>query len=302
MKKRLNEHPVKTYARRMLREGEIENAEASLAAKDQVDRLQDMVEELGKMTNEELPKLVDKIRGSIGSEQATVYQQSASGILSELLNIVTEKKAALEQAVLVLTGDAQAELGPKTELELPDEELDTELKPEDNAKVSSPLGREPRLPAAESRKFNKSLSEAKIVALKKALDETDTKKFPNRARRLAEELRRVATVAIKEEAKNLKMKNVASTSKEMLKVVKESAKQNCSKCKGTGLNKAKYENGKKIWCAACKGKGTTTKVKESVSKTEAKAKTNKKKVSSAKEKQKITKPQNIIEIPKPKKK
>ena len=66
MKKRLNEHPVKTYARKMLREGEVENAESILACKDQVDRLQDMVEELGKMTNEELPKLVDKIRGSLG--------------------------------------------------------------------------------------------------------------------------------------------------------------------------------------------------------------------------------------------
>ena len=58
MKKKLTENPIKRYARQMLREGEIENAEAALAAKDQVDRLQDMVEELGKMSNEELLNLV----------------------------------------------------------------------------------------------------------------------------------------------------------------------------------------------------------------------------------------------------
>ena len=216
MKKKLTENPIKRYARQMLREGEIENAEAALAAKDQVDRLQDMVEELGKMTNEELPKLVDKIRASFGSDQASTYQQTASGVLSELLGVVTEKKSALEQAVLVLTGDAQAVPGNKTEMGLPDEEPeldgedvlgDTEgdFSPEASTKsASSPLGRAPRLPAEESRKFNKALSEAKIVALKTALDETDKKKFPIRAKRLAEELRRVAIRAIKEEAKTKK--------------------------------------------------------------------------------------------------
>jgi hypothetical protein len=239
MKKKLTENPIKKYARQMLREGEIENAEAALAAKDQVDRLQDMVEELGKMNNEELPKLVDKIRGSIGSEQATAYQQAASGVLSALLATVSENKTILEQAVLVLTGDAQAVPGAKTELGLPDEgedvlgneETDFEPEAEGDEKVPTPLGRAPRLPAAESRKFNKALSEAKIVALKKALDETDKKKFPVRARRLAEELRRVATIAIKEEAKAIKVKNdakaenVEKSSKGMMKPVAEAKKE-----------------------------------------------------------------------------
>jgi hypothetical protein len=269
MKKLLKEHPVKRYARQMLREGEIENAEAALAAKDQVDRLQDMVEELGKMSNEELPKLVDKIRGSLGSEQATAYQQAASGILSELLSTVSEKKSALEQAVLVLTGDAQAEQGPKTDLELPDEtgedvvgDEGTDFEPSMDVekKGPSPLGREPRLPAAESRKFNKALSEAKIVALKKALDETDTKKFPVRARRLAEELNRVATIAIKEEAKAKKatkeeepvinMKaikatdNAKPTSKGMMKSVAEAKKSAHEKISDMEFSKEKYKASK----------------------------------------------------------
>ena len=240
MKKILKENPIKVYARKMLREGSIDEAESSLAAKDISDRVQDMVEEVSKMLNDELPKLVDKIRGTFGQEQASAYQQAASGVLSELLSTVSEKKAALEQAVLVLTGDAQAQLGPKTELGLPDEDGEdvtgdeaTDFAPEGEEKIPSPLGRAPRLPAEESRKFNKALSEAKIVALKKALDETNTKKFPIRARRLAEELRRVATIAIKEAAKESKAKkfgvpkdeiNVEKTSKTMLKRVAEAKK------------------------------------------------------------------------------
>jgi hypothetical protein len=235
MKKIINEHPVKTYARKMLREGEMENAEVVLACKDQVDRLADVVEEVGKMVNDELPKLIEKIRATLGPEQADVYQQTANSVLSELLEIVKEKKATLEQAVLVLTGDAQAEPN-KTELNLPDEggeditgDEETDFAPEAGTeKVPAPLGRSPRLPAEESRKFNKKLSEAKIVALKEALDETDTKKFPNRARRLAEELRRVATIAIKEESK---LFNAKKSSKDMMKPVSEAKNKKKSEVK-----------------------------------------------------------------------
>jgi hypothetical protein len=229
MKKRLIENPIKRYARQMLREGNIEEAEASLAAKDISDRIQDMVENVGKMVNDELPKLVDKIRATYGQEQAVTYQQSANGLLSELLSTLTEKKSALEQAVLVLTGDAQAEQGgPKTDLDLADdtsgEQMGDEETPDlddfspDSGKKAppAPLGRAPRLPAAESRAFNKKLSEAKIIALKQALDETDERKFPVRARRLAEELKKVAIQAIKEAAREV---NVKKTSKEMMKPV-----------------------------------------------------------------------------------
>jgi len=239
MKTRLNEHPVKTYARKMLREGNIEEAEASLACKDQVDSLADMVEELSKMDNDQLPKLIEKIRGTYGQEQAEAYQQTASAVFSELLNVVKEKKSALEQAVLVLTGDAQSVPGNKTQMDFPEDgeeapipddgdDLDGEFEPSAGSKAPpSPLGRAPRLPAAESRKFNKSLAEAKIVALHNALKETNEKKFPLRAKRLAEELRRVATQAIKEAAKDVKIKNDAKaindkkTSKGMLKKVEE---------------------------------------------------------------------------------
>ena len=221
MKKILKENRIKRYARHLLREGEVESAESILACKDQVDRLQDSIEEIGKMVNDELPKLIDKIRATFGLDQADKYQQTANTILSDLLTVLKEKKTALEQAVLVLTGDAREEGGPQTDLGLPEEpetgedvsgnELD-DFAPKPGKTAASPLGREPRLPAEESRKlFNKKLSDAKIVALQSALNETNVKKFPIKARRLAEELRRVVTIAIKEEAKNVKKSSKKAT-------------------------------------------------------------------------------------------
>lgn len=264
MKKKLIENPIKKYARQMLREGEIDNAESALAAKDQVDRLQDMVEELSKMGNDELPKLVDKIRGSFGGDKATAYQESAGSLLTDLLGVVKEKKAALEQAVLVLTGDAQADPLAKTDMNLPDEDEEAEIPADGEEDLDgdvdgaamNPLGREMRLPAEESRMFNKKLNDAKIVALKKALDETNVKKTPLKARRLAEELNRLAIIGIKEEAKSKKKEkdadNVKKSSKKMMKPVSEDKKKKEDVCNTKGCNNKATSNGHGgNYCSKC---------------------------------------------------
>ncbi len=214
-RKKITESPIKTRVRKMILEGEMENAESALAAKDLVDRLQDTIGELGKMSNDELPHLIDSIRGSFGPEPATAYQNVANSVLSELLDFVKTKKTELENATLTLTGDASAEQTPGTDLDIPDDEsmgeegdsdelkLDQDELDEPSEGPKNPLGRETRMPTEESRNFNKKLTEAKIIALKEALDNTNSKKTPLRAKRLAEELRKIVTSAIKEEAKKL---------------------------------------------------------------------------------------------------
>ena len=157
MKRRNNkvvvENTIKRVARRMLNEGEVESAESLLASKDLVDRLQDTIEELGKMSNDELPHLVDAIRNSFGAEKATAYQSTANSVLNDLLNNVKEKKAELENATLVLSGDASA--NTSSDLNLPNDENDEvpemdhdELLAEPKTKNS--LGRETRIPTEES--------------------------------------------------------------------------------------------------------------------------------------------------------
>lgn len=207
--KKIKESQIQRNIRRQIVEGSLESAESSLAAKDLVDRLQDMVEELGKMSNDELPHLVDSIRGSLGAEAATQYQTTAASVLDELLTTVKDRKASLENATLILTGDAPLDAGAglgapaldadalPTEDE-PDPELDSELEGDaesDVEKEHNPLGRETRIP-----------TEAKIIALDRALREVNAKKYPAKARRLAEELRRVATIGIREAAEKKKAK------------------------------------------------------------------------------------------------
>ncbi|VVC05569.1 Uncharacterised protein [uncultured archaeon] len=208
MKRKLTENPIKKYARKMLKEGSVDTAEVVLACKDQVDSIQDFVEKLSKMLNDELPKLVDRIRSTFDEGKAVEYQGTVNGILSPLLDTVKQTKSDLEQTVLELTGEETSIGGPKTDLNLPEEpeneqpeELDlSKEEPEEH----NPMGRERRLPAKESQEFKKKLAEAKIRSLKKALDQTDEKKFPARKRRLAEELNRVAIKTIKEEAEEQK--------------------------------------------------------------------------------------------------
>lgn len=251
MAKKLNENPIRKLVRNLLLEGELESSESILAAKDFVDRLQDMVVELGKMSNDELPHLVDSIRGSLGADQATTYQTTTGAALSELLDMVKLKKQDLENATLALAGESPAEGMEPTnnELELPgegEEELGGEdLLPdgEDGPTKPSPLGREPRIPTEESRSFNKKLSEAKIRAIDKALKETNVKKTPLRAQRLAEELRRLVTQAIKEEAKS-KVSKTRPSNKAKKTIVKNVKKAEEDKKKKIDEEKKK---GKPEW-------------------------------------------------------
>jgi len=157
----ISERVIMNRAKRMIREGEMENAEAALAAKDLVDRLQDMIEELSKMNYEELPHLLDAIRTSFGADAATNYQVTANAQLTALLTTVTDSKDQLNNATLVLTGEAQ----PTTdELALSDEDEESETLPkiggaDDKEEMPSdeeevepePLGRAERQSVKEAR-------------------------------------------------------------------------------------------------------------------------------------------------------
>jgi hypothetical protein len=89
----------------IITEGEVGQAEVVLASKDMVDRLQDMLEDLGKMQNEELPPLVDSIRDQMDSARADAYSQAVSQALASLIEQVTAQRQALDQASRVLSGE-----------------------------------------------------------------------------------------------------------------------------------------------------------------------------------------------------
>jgi hypothetical protein len=139
-----------------LLEGELETAEAVLAAKDMVDSVQDMITDASKMMNEELPPLLDTIRDQIGTAQADSYKQTVTAALQGLMDSLNGARDALDNGARVLAGeqpDQAMSMGGEQGLpgQLPPADLDSDLDAEDDgfaatdaAAGADELGRERR--------------------------------------------------------------------------------------------------------------------------------------------------------------
>jgi hypothetical protein len=90
---------------RKLTESSMADAEVILAAKDLVDRIQDMVETLGKMVNSELPAIGESIRDVMTTEQSEAYVTSATSIINSALENIRNTKDELDKSTQVLAGE-----------------------------------------------------------------------------------------------------------------------------------------------------------------------------------------------------
>ena len=141
-----------------LMEGELETAEAVLAAKDMVDSVQDMITDASKMLNEELPPLLDVIRDQVGTAQADAYKNTVTGALQGLMDSLNGTRDALDNGARSLAGEqvaqpmdmsGRAALGGVPELPTPevndfDSEDDDGFAATDAAAGDDELGRERR--------------------------------------------------------------------------------------------------------------------------------------------------------------
>ena len=99
-----------------LTEGEMESAELVLAAKDMVDQLQKMQEQLGELQNENLPPLVDAIRDEMGQDKADSFSNAAKGTVETCLSAVESARAGMDSATRMLTGEeSSVDLGAEPE-------------------------------------------------------------------------------------------------------------------------------------------------------------------------------------------
>ena len=94
----------------LLRESEMAKAEATLAAKDMVDSIQDMLEKIGKMQNEQLPALVDTIRDQIGEQQAESFKGTVTPLLQQLWQQLSTGREQADGAARALTGEATPDM------------------------------------------------------------------------------------------------------------------------------------------------------------------------------------------------
>jgi len=106
--KRIDEEQMRRFwaARgRKLTEGEVESAQAILAAKDMVDRLQDMLEDVGGMVNEDMPPLVDNVRDQVGADKASSFSTEVSAALTGLLDMLRQTRETVDASTRMLAGD-----------------------------------------------------------------------------------------------------------------------------------------------------------------------------------------------------
>jgi hypothetical protein len=96
--------------RRALNEGEMGRSEAILAAKDMVDSIQDMIEDVSKMQNEQMPALIDTIRDQIGTEQADQFKSQVGGVLGNILQQLTGAREQTDNAARNLAGEGSPDM------------------------------------------------------------------------------------------------------------------------------------------------------------------------------------------------
>jgi|TARA_B110001454_G_scaffold17652_1_gene15964 hypothetical protein len=113
VKKDVNPRSVTLENLRTLLEQDLDQAELVLAAKDMVDRIQKMAENLAEMQVEELMPLVDAMKEHFGPDIAQVFNSSVEATLQQALDTIKATRDGVDNAVLALTGEApvQSDMG-----------------------------------------------------------------------------------------------------------------------------------------------------------------------------------------------
>lgn len=108
----------------LVTESEMGKSQAILAAKDMVDSIQDMLEEVSKMQNEQMPALLDTIRDQIGMEQADSFKNSIGTLLANMVDQLGTAREQADQAARALAGEQMPQpmgmVGPGTMGSTPD--------------------------------------------------------------------------------------------------------------------------------------------------------------------------------------
>jgi hypothetical protein len=129
---------------RVILEGEVEEAEVIMAARNFSKELQDMIQKVGRLANEQVGPVVDQIRLTYGGEMAASFQNTVKGEMDSVLATLASAKDTLDDVVTDISngtvpGSVDMDSGEFDGLgdELGDElgpdlgdEMDAEMEPE----------------------------------------------------------------------------------------------------------------------------------------------------------------------------
>jgi len=88
-----------------LNESDIEQAQVVLAAKDLVDRVQKMIEDVSEVQYKELPALVDQTRTDLGTSEAEALQKNIGPALDTIMQTLQSSKEEMNTGLSALTGE-----------------------------------------------------------------------------------------------------------------------------------------------------------------------------------------------------
>lgn len=145
------------YNQRIVVENEeVEKSQVVLAAKEMIDELQKMIENVSDMLVKELPAVVDGVNAEIGTTEGEQFNTQTSEALTSLQAALSQSKITLQSALGVITGQGGGGFGGEMggDMGMPEEPmgdemgLDTELPelPEEppEEEPTSGLGRSTR--------------------------------------------------------------------------------------------------------------------------------------------------------------
>ena len=130
-------------------EVDVEQAEVVMAVRALADDVQDQIERIGRMMNEDVPAIADKMRGEMGAQAAQSFTDSVNSLLAAHLEATKGVKAGLDSAVGSMTGEEMVgglgdtgELGGLAEPDMPEEEPEMDInEPAAAGPEEEPLGR-----------------------------------------------------------------------------------------------------------------------------------------------------------------
>lgn len=162
-------------------EQDLEQAEVLLAAREMVDKLQKMVEDVAAMQVQELMPITDAMKNQLGFEIAEQFNSAADSALGALLDQLKSAKDALDNATLQASGQptngpAPTSMGDMDDMSDIDDDL-ADLEGDDfdgddaAAGADNTMGRELKAESAMDRMEKRALAEKRVLLAKKRVTE-----------------------------------------------------------------------------------------------------------------------------------
>jgi hypothetical protein len=107
---------------RRILESEVYQAEVMMSAQKFSKDMQEMIEKIGRMQNEGLPPVTDKMRETYGVESSNVFQTEIYGALGQVMDALYTAKGQVDNAVTDLAATGQ--VGAETDMDVPVDGMD----------------------------------------------------------------------------------------------------------------------------------------------------------------------------------